>query len=167
MKPQNHHWILVADRAQARLLRGWRLAHDRTHIDEIGAIQSPPADREHHRPQPLGAKDGHSYASFHHEDEERLHRFVGEVVTWLEREVDAHDIRALDVFAPSRFLGAFGKRASRRFQTLVRGHDVELVNLGPGDLARHPTVARVVEEASGNRRSATRRQCGTMSTSTN
>ncbi|MHC4414640.1 MAG: host attachment protein [Planctomycetota bacterium] len=135
-------WIFIVDKGGGRLLRGTTAPPGRHHLELEDAIQNPWEEHEHGRPSPRVGKKGHSYASWGHEDEEMMQRFARDVAGWLERKTDELGIDGLAVFAPPRFLGVLRQAYSPQLAGRVTEHEGDLGYMGPGDLARHRTIAR-------------------------
>lgn len=133
-------WLLVADRRRARLLSAEPTSHGRLHIEEVAAVEEDWEEFQHGRPSARAGKDGHSYASRGHEDEERLHRFAKQVSGWLAHEVSRRAIPALHAFSARQLLGELRRVLEKRVHERVEEHALDLAHLSPGELARHKSV---------------------------
>jgi len=133
-------WLLVADRQRARLLSGASTPHGRLHVEERAILEEEWDELQRGRPSPRTGKNGHSYASGGHEDDERIHRFAKGVASWLERELVGRRIARLHAFAAPRLLGELrGVVPGRLYERLVE-HALDLAHLTPGELAVHEAV---------------------------
>ena len=144
MKKNATTWLFVLDQRQARLLEGREVPGDRYHFDLRDALSNSQEEHEHGRPSPRSGKDGHSYASEGHENEELLHRYAGEVSSWLGKQLGAHRMDRAAVFAPARLLGALRKKLSGPAASRVQLAEGDFSYMGPGELAKHPAVLRTV-----------------------
>ena len=140
MKKINEHWFLTADRKKARLFSASRTPHDRLHVDEVAALYEAWDELQHDRPSPRAGKDGHSYASIGHEDEERIQRFSRQIAEWVGRQVGAHSIERLHVFSARRLLGALRHVLSSHLEERVVDHALDLGDLTAGELAKHGAI---------------------------
>ena len=121
-------WILVADAAQARLLRREGDA------DPLIPVTTWTHAATHARPSSTGSeRPGHGSADFHvggtrfepRTDPQRKEhmRFAHEVAEHLEHAAGAREYARLSVFAPAEFLGelraAFGRATHERLRSAV------------------------------------------------
>ena len=125
-------------------MRGSSVPGGRFHLEEDDTIENVLEAHEHGRPSPRSGKEGHSYASQGHEDEERMKRFARAVAAWLEEKAVRLKIDELALFAPPRFLGALRQAWSPQLATLVTEHEGDLGYMGAGDLARHRSIAKIL-----------------------
>jgi protein required for attachment to host cells len=137
-------WIFVVDGGRGRLLRGSSVPPGRPHLEEDDAIENTWEKHEHGRPSARAGRDGHSYASQGHENEELLHRFARDVALWLERKSRQHKIENVVLFAPPRFLGALRQACSPALAARITEHEGDLGYMSAGDLARHRAIARLL-----------------------
>jgi len=137
-------WFCVADSRRARLLKGHVDRHDRPHVVEEDRLEFEYLESEHGRPSPRTSKDGHSYASRPHEDQQKVALFAREVSKFLQQCSEKLPDEKLFVFAPARFLGALRKVISPRLAQQLEEHEGELTNLSEARLAVHPEVARLL-----------------------
>ena len=137
-------WIFIVDNGKGRLLKGTAAPRGRFHLELDDSIENEWEEHEHGRPSPRAGKEGHSYASMGHEDEEMMNRFARTVATWLEQKTTRHRIDNLALFAPPRFLGALRQAWSPRLASRVTEHEGDLGYMGPGDLVRHQSIARLL-----------------------
>ncbi len=141
-------WFATADRRRARLLACRSTLHKRLHVEEASGLEEKWEEREHGRPSALAGMNGHTYASFHHEEEERIHRFAKEIAHWLEREVQQRDLARIDLFAAPRLLGELrGLLPSALAGRLVE-HEGDLNHVSLGELAKHPAIVQLFAERS-------------------
>ena len=138
-------WILVADSRRARLLRAGLTRHDRPHVTEEARLDFEFAENEHSRPSARTAKNGHSYASRHHEEEQLTARFAREVTSFARDKIDKHRVEELFLFAPPTFLGALRKEIPTKLAERLVERKGELTNLSEAELAAHPEIARLIE----------------------
>jgi protein required for attachment to host cells len=133
---RDHAWFALADAEHCRLLCCRLTAQGTQHVDEYGRFENTLPEAEHARPKSQGGMT--------HDIEEEERRFVGQIVDWLRRKAEDHEIDRLTVFAPPRILGVLRKASSG----LSRGHLEELkgdlMRLEAGQLAEHPMVRELV-----------------------
>jgi 16S rRNA (guanine(527)-N(7))-methyltransferase RsmG len=149
MARKSQTWIFVVDNGRGRLLKGAPAPRGRFHLELDDSIENTGAEHEHGRPSPLTGREGHSYASRGHEDEERMKRFARAVASWLEEKTRRLDIDRLALFAPPRFLGALRQAWSPRLAVRVDEHEGDLGYMAPGDLARHRSISRLLDREPG------------------
>ncbi len=138
-------WLLLADSRRARLLRGHLTRHARPHVQEEARLDFQFQESEHGRPSPRINKDGHSYASRPHEEDQLAARFAREVSSFVQDKVDEPHVPRLFLFAPSRFLGALRKSIPARLAERLVEREGELTHLSEAQLAAHPEVARLID----------------------
>jgi protein required for attachment to host cells len=138
-------WIFIVDHGRGRLLSGSPAPRGRFRLVQRDAIENTWEEHQHGRPSPRAGREGHTYASRGHEDEEMTKRFAREVAEWLEERVRQLDIDRLDLFAPPRFLGALRQAWRPRLAVHVEAHEGDLGYLGPGDLVHHRSIADLLE----------------------
>jgi protein required for attachment to host cells len=134
---RNHAWFALADAEHCRLLC-CRLADQGTqHVDAYDALESTFPEREPLRPQP---GDGMT-----HDAEEKERRFAGQIVGWLKKRVDTHEIGRLVILATPRMLGVLRRFRPRLSNGLLQGLEGNLMRLEAGQLADHPMVRDLVK----------------------
>ncbi|MEQ8764776.1 MAG: host attachment protein [Planctomycetota bacterium] len=138
-------WFLVADREHARLVEASRTPHGRCHLDVHGEFRPQWLESEHARPSPLGGKDGHSYASVGHEDEERLHRFVNELGDWVTGCVKQHGIESMSVYCSAQVLGEIRRRWDKSLQSIAEPKELNIAHLPTPELQSHQAIKKLVE----------------------
>jgi protein required for attachment to host cells len=146
MTEQGRVWICVADNRGARLLASGDAPPGRRRLEVLDSLDNEREELEHGRPSPRIAKEGHSYASLGHEEDERLIRFAADVVAWLTRHAAAENVEQLAIFAGPQLLGAMRKAYSPELTSRVREHKADLGNLPPAQLAQHAAVLGVLQE---------------------
>ena len=117
MARKSKTWIFIVDNGRGRLLKGAPAPRGRFHLELDDSIENTWEEHERGRPSPLTGKDGRSYASVGHEDEEMMRRFARDVAGWLDEKTRRLDIDRLALFAPPRFLGALRQAWSPRLAT--------------------------------------------------
>jgi len=136
---RNHAWFALTDAEHCRLLCCRLTEQGSQHVDEYGRFENTLPEAEHRRPM---TQDGMT-----HDIEEEERRFGAQIVDWLRRKAEEHEIDRLAIFAPPRMLGVLRKASSG----LLKGHLEELkgnlMRLEPGELAQHPMVRDLVREA--------------------
>lgn len=145
MSKTRRAWVLVVDREHARLVEAVRTPHGRCHLDERGELRPQWLETEHARPSPLGGKDGHSYASVGHEEEERLHRFVNEVQGWLSDRVREHGIESVSVYCSAPVLGEIRRRWDKSLQSIAVPKELNIAHLPTTELQNHAAIRGLVE----------------------
>ncbi len=153
----NRRWILTADGKRATLFSLAMTPEGELNAESRLTLEwHPTVEHEHHRPSILGGRANgmRHFASHGHDDEEAMRRFTREVITWIGGFEDELEIAQLDVFGPSRFLGLLRIQLEghpHRLRTRVDLHQCELAGLGAEQLAKHPTVRRLLGEEASNR----------------
>jgi len=144
-------WMLTADRKSARLLLGSETSQGRFQLREQRRIDEHWDPLQHGRPSSRSGKQGHSYASEGHEDDERIHRFAKQTAAWLEEQLALPSASRLHVFAAPRFLGELRKVLSSSTQGRLIEHRLDLAHLSDSELAKHTRVieARSIETELG------------------
>ena len=140
----NDLWLTTVDERGGTLWHGRVDGQARLRLEAVSTIESGWEEHEHGRPSPLQAKNGHTHASWHHEDEERVRRFSHEVLVWLDEHVQRRDIDELHLFAPPRLRGSLRHSASGHLPEHLVEHEQDLCPFAPGDLATHPAVTALV-----------------------
>ena len=134
---ETHAWFALADAEHCRLLCCRLTKQGTQHVDEHGRFENTLPEAEHARPM---GQDGMT-----HDIEEEERRFGAQIVDWLRRKVEEHEIDRLVIFAPPRMLGVLRKGSSG----LLKGHLQELegnlMRLDAGQLADHPMVRELVQ----------------------
>jgi len=92
----------------------------------------------------LGEKDGHTNASWGHEDDMQRNRFAKEIGVWMEQLAGELSIDRLAVFAPPKFLGVLRDSWSPRFAILVSDFHGELTGLSTTDLEHHASIVHLL-----------------------
>ena len=146
MKEQGRVWICVADNRRARLLTSADAPPGRRRLEVLDSIDNEREELQHSRPSPRTAKEGHSYASLGHEDDERLVRFAADIVGWLHRLASGQDVEQLAIFAGPQLLGAMRKAYTPELTSLIREQKADLGNLTPAQLAQHGAVLGALQE---------------------
>jgi protein required for attachment to host cells len=149
MASKTKTWIFIVDNGRGRLLKGAPAPRGRFHLELDDSIENKWEEHQRGRPSPLTGKDGRSYASVGHEDEEMMRRFARDVAGWLEEKTRRLDIDRLALFAPPRFLGALRQAWSPRLALCVDEFEGDLGYMGPGDLVRHRAIARLLGNEQG------------------
>jgi protein required for attachment to host cells len=145
MARKSQTWIFIVDNGRGRLLKGAPAPRGRFHLELDDAIENSWEEHQRGRPSPLAGRAGHSYASWGHEDEELMRRFARDVAVWLDDKTRKHAIDRLALFAPPRFLGALRQAWTPRLAMCVEEHEGDLGYMGPGDLVRHRSIARLLD----------------------
>ena len=145
MRNTRETWIFVVDNGKGKLFRAAPVPRGRFHLEEDGTIANSWEEHEHGRPSPRVGKEGNSYASRGHEDEEKLKRFARKVAGWLEVKTKERKIDHVALFAPPRFLGALRQACSPKLTAMVSEHEGDLGYMTPGELVNHRTVARLLK----------------------
>jgi protein required for attachment to host cells len=145
LKGSHDTWLLLVDSRRARLLRGHLTRHARPHVQEEARLDFQFQESEHGRPSPRINKDGHSYASRRHENDQLEARFAREVSSFVQNKVDELQVPRLFLFAPAKFLGMLRKSIPARLADRLVEHEGEFAHLSEAQLAVHPEVARLID----------------------
>ena len=137
-------WLLLADSRCARLLRGILTRHGRPRIQEEARLAFEILESEHGRPSPRINKDGHSYASHHHEEDQLVARCARELTSFADHKVEELGLSRLVLFAPARLLGALRRFIPVRLSSRLVEREGELAQLSNAQLASHPEVVRMI-----------------------
>ena len=133
---QDHAWFALADGEHCRLLCCRLTDQGTQHVDEQGRLENTLPEAEHARPM---GQDGMT-----HDIEEEERRFGAQIVDWLRKKAEEHEIDHLSIFAPPRMLGVLRKASPG----LLKGHLDELkgdlMRLHAGQLADHPMIHELV-----------------------
>jgi protein required for attachment to host cells len=132
----NHGWFALADAEHCRLLRCQRNERGTPHVDEYEALANAFPEHEHLRPQ---TGDGMT-----HDIEEKERRFAGQIVAWLQKGAETHEIDRLMIFATPRMLGVLRKARTGLPNGHLQGLEGNLMRLKAGQLAEHPMVRELV-----------------------
>jgi len=136
VEQRNPAWFALADAERCRLLCCRLTEQGTQHVNEYGAFDNTLPEAEHERPMTM---DGMT-----HDIEEEERRFAGQIVEWLRKKAEEHEIDHLVIFAPPRMLGVLRKAPPG----LLKGHleelDGNLMRLEAGQLAEHPMVRKLV-----------------------
>lgn len=161
----SNHWLVTADRRSARLLNCLETEHGRLHLEEQSAVQEEWVESQHDRPSPRVGRDNRTYASAHHEKEERVHRFAKKVGAWIESELTKRRIKHAHAFIAPRFLGQLRNVLPSRMQSILTEHPLNLEHLAPGKLATHEAIKAMATCALDGARPMTRQEAvGAMAT---
>ncbi len=125
-------WFALADAEHCRLLCCRLTEQGTQHVDEHDALENVLPEHEHLRPQ---TGDGNT-----HDVEEKERRFAGQIVGWLQKRVDMHEIDRLVILATPRMLGVLRRTRARLPNGHLLGIEGNLMRLGAGQLAEHPMV---------------------------
>jgi protein required for attachment to host cells len=139
-------WIFIVDREEGRLLHLSVVPGERYHLEVLATLKNDWEEHQRGRPSPRVGRNGNSYASWGHEDEEMLSRFARDVVTWCEQRMEQMEIDRLVICAPPRFLGAFRHARSPQLADRVVEREANLNSMGAGELASHPLIAELAKE---------------------
>lgn len=151
MAEESTAWAALADKEHGRLLRCKIVGGGHTHVDIVDETQFKWEGHQHHRPSPLKGKSQNTHASFNHEQEEELHRFVKQFTQWLEDQVQRHNIESLTIFAPPAFVGEFRQVAPKRLAQHVNVEQTELMQLDRDKLQDHPAIHELLQRPAGRR----------------
>jgi len=136
VEPHSPAWFALADAEHCRLLCCRLTKQGKQHVDEYGSFENTLPEAEHARPM---TGDGMT-----HDIEEEERRFGGQIVEWLRKRAEEHEIDHLVIFAPPRMLGVLRKASAG----LLKGHldelEGDLMRLEAGQLAEHPMVRGLV-----------------------
>ncbi len=136
LERRDHAWFALADAEHCRLLCCRLTEQGTQHVDEYGRLENTLPEAEHARPM---SQDGMT-----HDIEEEERRFAAQIVDWLRRKAEEHEIDRLAIFAPPRVLGVLRKASSG----LLNGHleEIEgnLMRLDAGQLADHSMIRKLV-----------------------
>ena len=138
-------WIALADSRRGKLLRCSLTPNGRRHIESIENIESQWPGHQHGRPSPRLGKNGHSYASQGHEAEEDLQRFAKQLLRWVAKQMQAHSIDRLTVYAPPRCLGALRQVRPQPMRIRLDLQEGDLLNLPDEVLADHKLICQLVK----------------------
>ena len=133
---RNHAWFALADAEHCRLLCCRLTEQGTQHVDEYDALENTFPEHEHLRPQ---TGDGMT-----HDVEEKERRFAGQIVDWLKKRVDTHEIDRLVILATPRMLGVLRRARARLPSGHLQGTEGNLMRLDAGQLAEHPMVRELV-----------------------
>ena len=145
MAASHREWVLVAGRCQ--LLVAYRDGRGRLQLAEQASLELGFQESEHVRPSPRINKDGHSYASRHHEEREKSRAFARQIVAFLGRQLRGRDPESLRILAPATLMGFLRKKLPDGLLCPVLEHVGEYVGLTNSELARHPVTARFCSNA--------------------
>ena len=148
MARKSRTWIFIVDSGKGRLLKGAPVPGGRFHLEQNDSIENTWEQHQRGRPSSRTGREGHSYASYGHEDEEMMKRFARDVAEWLEKKTSSLGIDRLALFAPPRFLGALRQAWSPRLALRVTEYEGDLGYMGPGDLVHHRSIAELLEPTS-------------------
>ncbi|MFY9342080.1 MAG: host attachment protein [Planctomycetota bacterium] len=131
-------WLVVADKKSARLLHGTGTRHAGLHLAEVSAIATSALAKEHGRPTRM-SQPGRS-APRDHDTELATAHFAAQIADWLARELPAHQVGRVALFAPAHLLGALRQALPKDLAGQVGEHIAELARLPAPELAQHPQV---------------------------
>lgn len=143
-KKSQSAWFVLADNHRAKLLQCNATATGHCHIEPQEATEYQWEGHEHGRPMPLASKNGHSYASAHHDAEEQERRFARQIVQWLQGAVREKEVDRLTVFSPPRMLGLLRDIHTDRLSEWLELCEADLVNLPNEALREHPAILRLI-----------------------
>ncbi|MHC4080199.1 MAG: host attachment protein [Planctomycetota bacterium] len=146
MARKSQTWIFIVDNGRGRLLKGAPAPRGRFHLELDDTIENTWEEHQRGRPSPRTGREGRSYASWGHEDEEMMRRFARTVAGWLDEKTRRLNIDRLALFAPPRFLGALRQAWSPHLAVRVDEHEGDLGYMAPGDLVRHRSIAVLLDE---------------------
>ena len=133
---RTHAWFALVDAEHCRLLCCRLTKQGTQHVQEYGRFENTLPEAEHARPM--------SHDGMTHDIEEEERRFGAQIVDWLRRKAEEHEIDRLAIFAPPRMLGVLRKASPE----LLKGHLKELkgdlMRLDAGQLAEHPMVRQLM-----------------------
>jgi protein required for attachment to host cells len=144
MVKQREIWIAVVDQRKGRILHICELDAGGFRCAEKGFIENRWEEHQHGRPSPRSGRTGHTYASRGHEDEEMMRRFAKEVSEWIDRVLQELRIEHLEVFAPTRFLGALRQHRASRPTKRAALNEADLGSMSDGEVVRHRAVAQLL-----------------------
>lgn len=136
-------WVCLVDDRQARLLRGQRLdlrGSERLHLDLVASHPNPFEEREHDVRVPQTGKEGHSDADRKHRRAEFQLRWARDLGRWLGGVVEEHRLERVHVFVPPGLLGSLRRECDPNVRGRLDELRGDLARLGPGELARHPSI---------------------------
>jgi protein required for attachment to host cells len=133
----DHAWFALADAEHCRLLCCRLTEQGTQHVDEHEALDNTFPEHEHLRPQ---TGDGMT-----HDVEQKERRFAGQIVGWLKKRVDTHEIDRLVILATPRMLGVLRRTRARPRNGHVQGIEGNLMRLDAGQLAKHPMVRQLIQ----------------------
>lgn len=132
-------WFVTADSRGATLYESTWTPHGRLHLEARAQYAEQWEEHQHGRPSPRANKDGHSYASMGHEDEERIARLARELEHWVQQEAMQRGLARLHAFV-SRPLFRLMRNQDRG--RLLELECLDLAHVPAGDLVKHPAVRR-------------------------
>ncbi len=135
-------WLITADAAGARLLRGGTTPMRRIHVDLVDQFTHDEGEMQHTRPSPRSGRTGHT--GDNHESDEFLARSARHLGSWLARQQQSHQFERLHVFAPPRMVGALRKVMPASLNHRVEMHEADLTPFSPAALACHASVRRLL-----------------------
>ena len=142
MDIKQYHWVLLADRLHARLLRCGIVPVGRCHAEEVDSIKSSWIGHEHDVASQLHKRSGAQYAiEDTYKDEERKY-FAKQLAEWIADRIDHHKIHRLVVFAPAHFLGSLRHTLPGRLSGVIQEKEGELSHLTLGQVSKHPPYGR-------------------------
>lgn len=153
--PSRPHWIIVVDSRRAALFSCKRHPGGNPALESRSHVESD-ISTEHHRPSFLGGGErrsgfggasGHAapqHASYGHQADEQVSRFVREVSRWMGSVFQEHSIEphGVTVFAAPSL---FGELRAAHEKLDVRQAD--LAGLDAARLAAHPRVVDALNQA--------------------
>jgi protein required for attachment to host cells len=136
-----HHWILIANATNARLLNQQEsgapvVLKSFTHSQGRSKISELVDDRAGHETT-VRSFGGTTYQPRTDAKQKEHQRFAKELADHLERQAHMHSFESLEVFASSPFLGELKIEFGPATQRLLSGtHDIDLTSVGPAELKR-------------------------------
>jgi hypothetical protein len=141
---QDLAWFALTNMETCRLLCSSMTRRGKYHVEEHESLVNTLPEQEHQRPM--------TNAGTTHSEENKERRFAGEVISWLEKKVDEHNITALTLYAPPRTLGVLRLTPPGRLSGLLSEHEGNFMHLKAFQLADHPMVRELVRSLGSARR---------------
>ena len=141
-------WFFLVDARSGNLLRGHRTSQGRRHLQIVETVENIWEAHEHSRPSPRLGKNGHSYASIGHEEEERLRRFTKAAGQWLENRMTALNCDELVVLAPARVIGEIRSCWTDAILRRVLLREADLNGVPLKVLTHHPMIREMFDAKS-------------------
>lgn len=130
-------WFALADAESCRLLYCCLTKQGTQHVEEYDTIKNGLSEQEHIRP---------SSGEPTHNIEDNKRRFASEIVAWLRRQADQHEIDRLVIFAPPRMLGMLRMVPLGSLKGHLERLKGDLMRLHAGQLADHPMVRELLTQ---------------------
>lgn len=139
MRPVEH-WFFRVDARSGELLRGHRTAQGHPHLQSVEMLENIWEAHQRSRPSPRQGKNGHSYASIGHEQEERRRRFTKGAGQWLESRMTGMNCDEVLVLAPARFIGEARLCWTDALLRRVNLREADLNGVPMRRLLQHPMI---------------------------